>query len=120
MWLFQTKYHNTYHHRFKPKVILSKPNIQPPFLFSKFRATCYHLARWSIGVVWCRYEERDVFVSRSHLQDLVERLMTPPPLPLPLVFLHGELLGVSNISLFEKNAASAADLVYALETQSCK
>ena len=43
-----------------------------------------------------RYEERDVFVSRSHLQDLVARLLTPPPLPLPLVFLHGELLGVSS------------------------
>ena len=43
-----------------------------------------------------RYEERDVFVSRSHLQDLVARLLTPPPLPHPLVFLHGELLGVSS------------------------
>jgi hypothetical protein len=55
-----------------------------------------------------------VFVSRSHLQDLVERLMTPPPLPLPLVFLHGELLGVSNVSLFEKKTRQVPQILFTL------
>ena len=33
-------------------------------------------------------------MSREHLLELMDRLGTPPPLPLPLVFIHGHLLGV--------------------------
>jgi len=40
-----------------------------------------------------RFEERDVFTSRENLQELMDRLGTPPPLPLPLIFIHGQILG---------------------------
>ena len=38
-------------------------------------------------------------MSRENLHDLMDRLGTPPPLPLPLVFLHGHLLGVGRNSM---------------------
>ena len=62
--------------------------------FSLMDYTFWYGFIFNVGV--CRYEERDVFMSRENLQELMDRLGTPPPLPLPLVFIHGQILGVSH------------------------
>ena len=49
--------------------------------------------------LFCRYDERDVFISREQLQDLRERLGITKfeNVYLPQVFIHGKLLGVSEL-----------------------
>jgi len=42
-----------------------------------------------------RTSERDVFMSREHFYQLTDRLSMSDQIPLPQVFLHGQLLGVS-------------------------
>ena len=41
-----------------------------------------------------RYDERDVFMNRDHLYSLRDRMVSDK-IPLPQIFIHGQLLGVS-------------------------
>ena len=47
----------------------------------------------------CRYDERDVFMSREHFHELSDRLSGSDYLKLPQLFLHGQLLGVRKVKL---------------------
>ena len=42
-----------------------------------------------------RFEERDLFMNSQHQQELIDRLEDTQQVTLPIVFIDGELVGVS-------------------------
>ena len=56
----------------------------------------YHIEH-ILFLFYFRYDERDVFMSREHFHELSVRLSGSHCPVLPLVFLHGQLLGVRQL-----------------------